>query len=58
MCFIFVLYCKSGILRIVKEVRIMWIDIKVYFDNNYLIIYWVVKDFGYGYIILYKLFNK
>ena len=34
MCFTLVLYRKSSILRIVREVRTMRIDIKAYLDNN------------------------
>ncbi|MCT2869813.1 transcriptional regulator [Limosilactobacillus fermentum] len=36
----------------------MRIDIKAYLDNNYLTIYRVAKDSGYGYTTLHKSFNK
>lgn len=58
MCFTLVLYRKSSILRIVREVRTMRIDIKAYLDNNHLTIYRVAKDSGYGYTTLHKSFNK
>lgn len=49
---------KCGIIRIVKEVTKMRIDIKAYLDANHLTIYQVAKSSGYGYTTLHKSFNK
>ena len=49
---------KCGILKSVKEVSKMRIDVKAYLDANHLTIYQVAKHSGYGYTTLHKSFNK
>lgn len=56
--FTLVLYHRCDIIKNVKEVMMVRIDIKHYLDVKHLTIYQVSKRSGYGYTTLHKSFNK